>query len=191
MIKFILSGFLIFPLWLPAQTGADTIVWSDKHLVWDNFKGNYDTAVYNRQYGAITSWKVRYQYRPLILQNRLDFTIYAWFDANKSWTRPKNRNNKTLLLHEQGHFDLAELLSRQFRQQLSETTFSRAGYTDSIKLIFGKLLTIAYATQHKYDAETIHGMNSRRQTYWQTFIASELKKLEAFKDKNITARLVR
>ncbi len=191
MIKFILFISLIFPVCLQAQPATDTIVWSEQQLAWYNFKGDYDTAVYNRQYGATTFWRVRYSYRPAILQNKITFSVYAWFDARNSWVRPSDINNKSLLLHEQGHFDLAEILARQYRQQLSETTFSRAGYTDSIKIIFAKLLSGAYATQEKYDAETSHGMNSKRQAYWQTFITSELKKLEGFTDKNVTSEFVR
>ena len=190
MIKIILFCLLIFPCRLLAQAGAtDTILWSAKKLVWNNYKGNYDTAVYNRQYLAVTSWRVVYQYRPLLQQHKLEFIIYAWFDANKSWMQPKLENNRSLLLHEQGHFDLAEILTRQFRQRISEATFSRTNYADSIHQIFNKLLAAAYATQEKYDAETAHGTNSRRQAYWQTFIASELKKREAFTDKNVQSRL--
>lgn len=189
MRKLLLLLLLIIPVLLIAQA-ADTILWPGNRLAWENFKGNYDTVVYNRRFLAITSWKVRYQYRPLLLQNRLEFMIDTWFDANKSWVRPKSRNSKTLLLHEQGHFDLAELLARQFRQQLSGTTFNQTDYTDSIHQIFSKLLAAAYATQEKYDAETSHGMNTKRQASWQYFIAAELKKLEGFRNKNVMSRLL-
>lgn len=192
MPKIILIFLLIFPLGLLAQPdAADTIIWSGTRLAWDNFKGNCDTVVYNRQYSATTFWRVRYQYKPFMWKGEVSFTVYAWFAADKSWVRPNNLNNNDLLLHEQGHFDLAELLARQFRQQLSETTFSRAGYADSVKLIFGKLLADATATQTQYDAETNHGMNRKQQKKWQGIIAAELKKLEALIDKNVTVRLVK
>ena len=184
MRKLLLPLLVFLPVLIAAQN-ADTIIWSGNQLAWDDFKGNYDTAVYNRKHLAITSWKVRYQYRPLLRQNKLDFIIYAWFDANKSWVRPKSRNSKSLLLHEQGHFDLAEILTRQFKQRLSQTNFSRTNYVDSIKQIFSKLLIAAYATQEKYDTETSYGMNNRRQAYWQNFITTELNKLDKFSKKNI------
>jgi hypothetical protein len=191
MIKILLVTLFIFPLYLGAQTqSVDTILWSSSRLAWSNYKGKYDTAIYKREYLAITAWKIVYQYRPLVLENKLEFIIYAWFDANKSWVRKKANASQALLLHEQGHFDLAELLARQFRQQLLATIFIRTNYADSIKQIFSRLLTTAYATQEKYDAETVHGTNSRRQAYWQVFIASELKRLEGFQNKNIKARLV-
>jgi len=191
MIKYTLFLVFIFPLCLQAQTATDTIVWSEQQLAWDIFKGDYDTAVYNRQYDATTFWRIRYTYRPAILQNKIIFTVYAWFDVRNSWVRQSHLNDKSLLLHEQGHFDMAELLARQFRQQLSETTFSRAGYADSIKLLFNNLLSGAYIAQEKYDTETSHGMNRKRQAYWQSWIASELKKLEGFADKNVLAGFVR
>lgn len=189
MIKLLLFVGLIFPCLLSAQPLSDTILWSGKPLTWSNFKGNYDTAVYNRQHLATTLWKLKYEYMPVLSKQQVVFVIDAWFDAARSWVRPKSRRERSLLLHEQGHFDLAELLARQFRKQLSETNFNTANYSNVINNIFNTLLTKAYTQQLTYDKETNYGTNDDRQQYWQNFIASELKRLASYGNKNLVVTL--
>ena len=117
------------------------------------------------------------------------FIVLVWFDARKSWVNKNGRDSKSLLLHEQVHFDLAELLARQLRKQFSETVFNIGSFRDTINHIVNLLLKKNYAQQWQYDKVTDYGTKNRQQQYWQLSIKAELQKLNAYQGKNFTAPL--
>jgi hypothetical protein len=179
---------LIIVLVLQAQAASDTIMWSSKPLTPNDFKGRYDTVVYNRSNFATTLWKLTYFYRKDVKTRRLEVIVYAWFDGRRSWMRPTQKKNTALLNHEQGHFDIAEILSRTFRKQVSATVFPDVGYAELLQSMFSELLSKTYELQNKYDVETTLGEVPAKQREWQNYIATTLASLSAYADKSVYSK---
>src|SRR4051812_45166372 len=118
MMKLLLSFCLFFATNLSAKAASDTLLWSNQRLQWSNFKGQSDTAQFNQNHFATTLWKLTYFHRRNASTRQVEVIAYAWFDGRRSWVRPSQRTNAALLLHEQGHFDLAEILVRKFKKQI-------------------------------------------------------------------------
>lgn len=172
-----------------AEAASDTLLWRDQRLQWADFKGRYDTATYNRNHFASTLWKLTYFHRRNSKTRQVEVIAYAWFDGRRSWVRPSQKMNAALLQHEQGHFDLAEILVRKFRKQVAQTTFSRSAYADSLQSIFNNLLAETYQQQDGYDTETAYGEKPSQQRRWQEFIATTLAALDAYADKSILSKM--
>ena len=47
--------------------------------------------------------------------------------------------------------------------------------------LYKKISKASFDMQSKYDEETNHSINKEQQLAWETYITTELKKLEAFK----------
>lgn len=188
MRNLFLIACIAFPFLLKAQASADTLIWSSKKLMWNNFKANADTATINKKHHATTLWKLRYQYKPLRSQTLL-IEIEAWFDARKSWIKKAYRNDQNLLQHEQGHFDLAELLARRFRQKLQQQHLTGGNYNTVIANTFKTLLAEAYRQQEQYDKETNFGENMPAQQQWQQRIAAALNQLAAYASTSLVLPL--
>lgn len=189
-MKLLLSFCLFFTTIGWAKAVSDTLLWSNQRLQWSNFKGRYDTATYNKNHFATTLWKLTYFHRRNSKTRQVEVIAYAWFDGRRSWVRPTQRTNTALLLHEQGHFDLAEILVRKFKKQIAQTTFSNtAAYADSLQTIFSELLAETNEQQERYDAETDYGERPIPQRRWQNYIATTLAELAAYADKNVFSKM--
>src|SRR6187431_1107599 len=108
-MKILLIALLlfVFSAGASAQLQNDTIYWSPCYkLKWDDFKGKPDTP---SKYGAVSNPVVKYY----LSANEDSFTIrvICFFIKSKSWSIFKNSD--TLLIHEQGHFDISELFARK------------------------------------------------------------------------------
>jgi hypothetical protein len=187
-MKLLLNACLMFGTSFQLKAASDTIMWSHQRLASANFKGNYDTAVYNKSHFATTLWKLTYFHRKNRATKQVEVIAYAWFDGRRSWIRPSQVKNTALLQHEQGHFDIAEILTRRFKRQVSQTSFPAGEYADSLRSIFNALLADTYAQQERYDTETQYGEIPAKQRQWQEYIATTLTSLEAFSDKNVFSK---
>jgi hypothetical protein len=159
---------------------SDSVTWGSYRLQPSDFRGRSDTAVFGRNHFALTVWKLTYYHRWVARTGQAEVLVYAWFDCRRSWIRPAEKRNTRLLLHEQGHFDLAELLARRFRKKLAENRFPRQAYAEAISNLFSALLTETNALQQDYDENTQFGNDTSEQTRWQKRIQAELQSLQAF-----------
>jgi hypothetical protein len=159
---------------------SDSVTWSSYRLQPSDFRGRYDTAVFGRNHFALTVWKLTYYHRWVARTGQAEVLVYAWFDCRRSWLRPAEKQNTRLLLHEQVHFDLAEVLARRFRKRLAENQFTRQAYAKTVENFFSALLSETYALQQDYDEDTQFGNNASEQARWQKRVQAELQSLEAF-----------
>jgi len=156
----------------------------DRKLTWDDFKGKVPKS--NRGMGAIAATGVyKYYYYS---KRKVSIKIVAIFDCNISWN--SNNNDYEGLIHEQGHFDIAEIFARRLRKELNSIRIMKNdGHIIKIeKIIYN------YEEQRKdynklYDKETKHSFHKEKQKEWNERIARELEELEKYKNPVIKIRL--
>lgn len=84
--------------------------------------------------------------------------------------------------HEQIHFDIAELCSRQLRKRLTETRFEKSTFKQEVNKIFDDILVECDSIQTAYDDLTNHGLNKKQQAEWIKNVNQKLKSLEKYEN---------
>jgi len=162
----------------------DVIAWSKDHsLKWSNFKAESNPAIFEDSHGII-----KYRFTWIVNSDKLNEEIVFLIDNIKltvefhpllSWVR-KSESNDNLLKHEQGHFDLAEMLRRDYDKILENKfyhkVFRTRGQNDAQRKQFAKedsgrmisnevdkLSMILTKKREKYDVETEYGKNIQNQ----------------------------
>ncbi|NIF06064.1 DUF922 domain-containing protein [Chryseobacterium sp. Tr-659] len=158
------------------------IFWKEgQKLVWDNFKSpvnnknNPDIAAYTHcgwEYSVIKSTNPK---SPVTIR------IQALFNEDKSWKDVK-RIDDYILLHEQKHFDIAELFVRKLRKAVSEKIKNSGDYNQYFTTIYNGISSDYKNFQTAYDRDTRHGMNKEKQAEYNTAIAQELDNLKSYQD---------
>ena len=110
---------------------------------------------------------------------------YAVFLPKDSWWRAQK--SESLLDHEQGHFDIAELAARRLQHAFNKTLQAGIGSTqqDAIRAMEAKLSKIlqlvneqAVNENAEYDRITSHGSNRRAQIEQRRIQRLSLRRLE-------------
>lgn len=173
--------FLIVCLLVFSTLSAQKINWSENEkLVWDNFQskrnnlGGSTVVAYTHcgwEFSAITSSDPK-------VPVKID--IQTIFNEDKSWKDVK-RINDYVLVHEQKHFDIAEIHARKLRKEVSEKIKTSADYHKFFKTIYAKISSEYKSFQATYDRITEHGMNKEKQAEYNALISEELEKLKNYK----------
>ena len=103
------------------------------------------------------------------------------FYPTESWYKDEDANPH-ILRHEQIHFDITELFTRKFRQQISELRASPK-IKNQLNSLYEAISKASSKMQNLYDEETNHSINKVQQKKWDDYIVAELRTLEAFKTK--------
>jgi hypothetical protein len=153
------------------------IEWSSKRkLVWDDFKGipkrDADSTI---AAGTNCGFGFNAVIRPFLKQRV--FAINT-FNCMLSWVLPQQNQNPILLAHEQLHFDICEVYTRQLRKQFRELHNVLAN--EKINLIFRTISEKYTARQLLYDSETVHGSLPVKQKEWELQVSRELAELAAY-----------
>lgn len=100
---------------------------------------------------------------------------------NQSWVR-KESQTPELLIHEQYHFNLSEVIARKIRREMSNIHT-----IDAIALqeIYTKWIEISKDEQAQYDKETSHNKINSEQIKWQIKIDNELDSLKEYQNEII------
>jgi hypothetical protein len=152
----------------------DTIHWrSDYKLTWHDFKGKPDTTL---EFGAITYASIQYSFKSS--GTSLHTKVYCYFNKLTSWVYLKSDIG---LVHEQGHFDIAELFARRLRKAFKEYQFNALTVKGDLRSIFERTIKERKRMDDSYDKETNFSRNKRAQELWNQKIAQALKRLEQFK----------
>ncbi|AZA76292.1 DUF922 domain-containing protein [Chryseobacterium sp. G0186] len=159
---------------------AQKIFWKeDQKLVWENFKSsvnrknNPDVAAYTNcgwEYSVVKSTNPK---SPVTIE------IKTIFNEDKSWKDVKKINDY-ILLHEQKHFDIAELFVRKFRKAIAEKVRTSGDYNKLFKAIYSEISNQYKNYQISYDRDTRHGMNKEKQAEYNTAISEELENLKSY-----------
>ena len=102
-----------------------------------------------------------------------EIIVYNTFYVNKSWVRT-DAHIPSILDHEQGHFDLCEIYTRQLRDRMRDIDPAAPGMKDLLMQIYAEVSNEYEARQQAYEQETIHGTDLATQKKWQQAIAAEL-----------------
>ena len=146
--------------------GDHAFPWSvARPLTWSDFQG---TPPAEGREGAQTSyalysaWKCR--------GNAFEFRVIAGFRPRQSWVKLVVLNDsaqrRTVLGHEQTHFDLGELHAREMRQIFGELAGPCRKTDAALTALAQRLGQDEETEQRRYDAQTNHGLLAAQQAAW-------------------------
>jgi len=180
MIRIVFILFFISFQFSVAQD--DELPWNaNEKLTWNDFKSTPD---YSHPYAAITFSGMSYGFSADVINGEVyvNYKVNCFFVTNKSWVKRRYKGDKELLKHEQLHFDITELYTRKFREELSKMTFTD-NVKAEIKTVYKRITNEKVLFQEKYDLETDHSKNEAAQKRWQLNIYSELQNRIEFASK--------
>jgi hypothetical protein len=179
---------------------AEPIEWSAaRPLSWDDFVGHVPRGIDERRVAA-TNASLVWSYKYIVEWSRdacafriTSIDSAALFNPDGSWVRPGHRTD-SVLRHEQGHFDIAQLHKLRFETETreflggqrscsgrNERQVTRSAEREIARLV-GTIYEDVWAQyrreQEVYDRETSHGINSSSQAEWTKNIASLLEAVE-------------
>lgn len=160
---------------------AQKIYWEEgRKLNWGNFKSRV-----NNQRGAnvVAYTNCGWSYSYVKSSNPkvpVKIKIETIFNEDKSWKDDK-RINDYVLLHEQKHFDVAEVFARKLRKEVSERIKTGADFDKYFKSIYNRILKEYQDFQRAYDGETRNGMVEEKQSEYNRIIAEGLENYKSFK----------
>lgn len=162
MIKsFIIT--LFFLLFLPLS--AQKITWSKTNrLSWNDFQAPKDFKKPTDSSVAFTNCGVSY----LVTKStnpkaKVEIHVKAVFDQSKSWKKSDSPGN-SVLVHEQLHFDIAEVYARKIRKMIEQKIVTTADFDSHFKKNFDRLYSEYLDFQKKYDLETKNSRNFEKQS---------------------------
>ena len=171
---------------------SDIVEWSaQKFLSWSDFRAEANLGAYEDSHSSIKyhyTWTVTSDnVGPEIVFFIENIQLFTQFHCILSWVRP-NQENPLLLNHEQGHFDLSELIKRQFIEDLqnkfrgkyyptrgqNEDQRKQFAKEDSGKMIVAEVEKLEKTLSEKrrdYDEETEFGSNQKIQSEYDGVFA--------------------
>jgi hypothetical protein len=160
----------------PAEMSADIelLLWNEFYkLQWDDFQGEPDPGSLGDAGTA-----VRIKAAPFLVKKEIKYDIEAFFNRKKSWVRDKSRS---LLAHEQLHFDIAELYARKIRKKVRELQDRGVDNIKTYNAAIHELLLESNNVDAQYDLETLHGALSKKQAAWAQKIKEQLAQLKRYR----------
>jgi len=103
--------------------------------------------------------------------------VYNTFYPTQSWVR-SDEKNESVLIHEQGHFDLCELYTRKLRQKLETVSLNVHNMKSALQRVYDEVNNEYEHRQDAYEAETEHGVNDAQEQKWTLAISKELAATE-------------
>ena len=151
----------------------ETISWSEKRLIWQDFEGEPPLS---DKVAATTASGISYQFSTSGTGNayKVDFEISTHFYPHKSWYKPE-LCDEVILSHEQLHFDISELFTRKHRKELGAATFSHENVRRKIKTLYNRNNEELNDFQNRYDTETNFSRNREQQLNWNEKIKVALR----------------
>lgn len=139
--------------------------WTSRRLVWSDFQGtppNDGSEGAKTSYSMYTVWRCR--------GSAFEYRVVAGFRPRQSWVKPLVLNDttqrRTVLAHEQTHFDIAEAHARRMRRAFADLDRPCSKTDGEIRALVRDLTEAEKAEQRRYDAETDHGLLAQPQASW-------------------------
>ena len=181
-ILFFVSLTLIISLGLIESNAfikRSRINWDAKNQInLDDFHGlpNYIVLLIHGYDAAIYSF---FDYKTI---NENDTVIIKAFMSNhKSWFAKNVVNISSLLQHEQYHFNITELVARNFRKEVSELS-TKNWDKKTLKKLYKRNLGYLRMIQDSYDRETNHSSISLQQRKWERIVDTMLYIFKDYSD---------
>lgn len=154
---------------------SDTLYWcNEEKLTWEKF--TYDSS--NSRIGARIAPQITVT--PRAIGEHFVLDVHAVLLKSMSLY---NDTSKSLLEHEQIHFDIAELAARIVREFVSKQTIGAKNLDEVIHTASSLGRTFMKDTNEEFDNETFHGFLEAPQNQWRKRIDEQLKHFEAFSNE--------
>ena len=125
----------------------DFVIWSNEYnLKWSDFKAESNPAIFEDSHSVIKygfTWMVnsdKLNDEIVFLIENIELSVE--FHPLLSWVRD-SESNDNLLKHEQGHFDLAELIKRKYQKIFTDKFYDKffptRGQNDAQRKQFAKV----------------------------------------------------
>lgn len=157
-------------------TDGPAIEWSENtNLKWSDFKAR------NKPVGgfAIAASTCGFGYDGIISGDEVTVNVYVRFYCNESW-RDNNYLLDEVLQHEQLHFDICELYGRIFYKNILFLRKSGSLTERTLKKTLHQVRDDYDTMQNRYDAETNHSTDSKKQKEWNAKIKHALDQHAAY-----------
>ncbi len=156
------------------------IIWTqNRKLTWDDFKGKAKT-ISNTNVAATTYCGFGFETNRVSMFSKVKIFTKNVFDCNLSWVRPDQKTKISILEHEQGHFDLCEVYTRQLRKKLEDKKLTVFSLNGDANVIFKEIWGLYLERQELYEKETNYGLDRQKQYEWAMTIEKELLELKAY-----------
>jgi predicted secreted Zn-dependent protease len=145
------------------EENEEVIPWKyERMLTWEDFqcepKRGTDVV-------ATTSTTLGISYQ--LIDGQLSYSITCNFSKLKSWG---SMRTGYILAHEQGHFDITELMARKLHADLQAYVVNKKTFRQDIARIYQAAVQEKERMQESYDRETDHSRNKQRQYEWLDYI---------------------
>ena len=155
-------------------TADNAFAWSARRpLVWSDFQGpppSEGSEGAKISYTVYSGWKCR--------GSVFEFRVIAGFRPRQSWVKAIVLNDstqrRTILRHEQTHFDLVEVHARRMRRAFGDLVRPCALTDTALSALAERLSQEEKAEQRRYDTETNHGLLADKQAGWSADVTRRL-----------------
>jgi len=155
-------------------TADHAFAWSTgRPLAWSDFQGSppsEGSEGAKTSYTLYSGWKCR--------GDVFEFGVIAGFRPRQSWVKAIVLNDstqrRTILRHEQTHFDLAEVHVRRMRRAYGDLARPCARTNAELSALGQRLAQEEKAEQRRYDDATNHGLLAEQQGAWNRDVARRL-----------------
>ncbi|MGC4036232.1 MAG: hypothetical protein QM764_09735 [Chitinophagaceae bacterium] len=168
-------GIVVNTQMIHYSASPDTIYYNPpRKLQWNEFKGLPDN---NSTATAQTASSIGYLTTSQITDGYLNVyvTLGCFFLPKQSWIK-RNSNWRTLITHEQIHFDIGYLWAINFFEAVKKHQFSVNGWQRELKWLSETYVDEMNKMQRDYDDESDNGRNEPKQREWQKRIAVQASK---------------
>lgn len=148
------------------------IDWSEnRKLSWEDFKGTAPNVSSKVWFSAGSDCNILLESNTFGLFKKPKFFTQAKFYTFSSWVNGSKKSD-SLLVHEQYHFNIAEVYRRKLQKLLDKSNFSFSKAENDAKRIMRQISKQYHNEQAVYDEETKHGVNREKQREWERRIDS-------------------
>ena len=141
-------------------------------LSWDDYQGPVK-ATYEES-AACTLSSIGFRRSTPDRSGRVKVIVYNQFKVEQSWVKPDAKID-SILTHEQGHFDLNEIYTRELTRRMKNVNVDSM---DDIMKVYNQLMAEYSAKQNEYETQTAHGTNIVQQQKWTAAMNEILAKGE-------------
>ncbi|MCP4461037.1 MAG: hypothetical protein GY816_23900 [Cytophagales bacterium] len=157
---------------------------NEKRLSWSDFQGSIDLT---SDHAAKTCSGFKYSASTIKGGDKLviDVEVYSYFLKDLSWSH-EEKQSTTLLGHEQGHFDIAELYARLLRKAYAEYPYPEDFDENIFNTLFDTYQHQRDSVQAVYDRDTNHSISKEGQILWENFLTGEIKRFENYASTKVS-----
>jgi hypothetical protein len=163
--KVLASGVKVRFEYYSDQLEGDTIYYAPlRPLTWLDFKSKIRRS---NKYAAMVMPNIGYEQQEEIQEGVINVTITlkTFLAKNDCWLGVSYKDDY-MLNHEQRHFDVAKIVTEQFKKKIQQASLNPDTYEAVINMQYLDSYRDMNKLQKDYDNETSHGLNRTAQQKW-------------------------